>query len=71
MRRHHQDQANSVGRGSGRAGAHLAVHCPGRPALCTTVLPYPTYFAAVAARRRLLAQLLHVRHRAADQPDQR
>ena len=71
MRRHHQDQANSVGRGPGRARADLAVYWPGRPAPCTTVLPYPTYFAAVATRRRLLAKLLHVRQRTADQPDQR
>lgn len=71
MRRHHQYQANSVGRGPDRAGAYLAVHWPGRPDACTEVFPYPAYFAAVAARRRLLAQLLHVRHRSADQPDQR
>ena len=71
MRRHHQYQANSVGRGPGRAKAYLAFNWPGRPASCATVLPYPTYFAAIATRRRLFAKLRHVRHRAADQPDQR
>lgn len=71
MRRHHQYQANSVGRGPGRARTYLAVYWPGRPAPCTTVLPYSAYFTAVAARRRLLAQLLHVRYRTADQADQR
>ena len=71
MRRHHQDQANSVGRGPGRARAYLAVHWPGRPAPRTAVLPYSTYFAAVATRRRLFPKLRHVRYRATDQPDQR
>lgn len=71
MRRHHQDQANPVGRGQGRTRAYLAVHWPGRAGASATVLPYPPHPAAGATRRRLFAQLLHIRLWAADRPDQR